>query len=260
MNPPPCALDVFARRLDAGRCLDARHDHGHGLECGHEFGGLLQEHPEFASETARGLHQEAEAAAVALNEIHPEIAVQLHRDLRERAALVSMATSWQHNGNCEAKARQLHGNSKGTAWQLHGNSRSPPSSDTHNVAVWEASRRGRGRGRVPGGGTRGATASPSMAPWLSRAEREARGQAERETTSLRSTGGLAVSRRRPPRRRRPGLSAGAAGYPVGSPRVPRRSDGGRAIRFWTRGERAVVPRRPNGDRSDAGRVIRSSPS
>ena len=29
-----------------------------------------------------------------------------------------------------------------------------------------------------------------MAPWLSRAEREARGQAERETTSLRSTGGV----------------------------------------------------------------------
>ena len=176
----------------------------------------------------------------------------------------SMARAWQHHGNIMATARRRLGNCMATARELHGNCMATAGArHPQTLTTWPFGKQageGEGGGRVPGGGTRGATASPSMAPWLSRAEREARGQAERETTPLRSKGGLAVSRRRPPRRRRPGLSAGAAGYPVGSPRVPRRSDGGRAIRFWTRGERAVVPRRPNGDRSDAGRVIRSSPS
>ena len=69
---------------------------------------------------------------------------------------------------------------------------------------------------MPGGGTRGGgEPSPAMAPWLSRAEREARGQAERETTSLRSTGGSggvsqATSSSSTPRseRRRSRLSCG----------------------------------------------------
>ena len=97
-----------------------------------------------------------------------------------------MATAWQTHGNGMANARQLHSNCVATAWPTHGNCLE-----------------GEG-GRASAWGAFGGGPSPSMAPWLSRAEREASGRAAtRKINSLRSgdlslassASRLAISRR-----------------------------------------------------------------
>ena len=99
----------------------------------------------------------------------------------------SMARAWQHHGNIMATARRRLGHCMATARELHGNCMATSGArHPQTLTTWPLGKQageGEGGGRVPGGGTRGATASPSMAPWLSRVERE------RETTCLRSTEG-----------------------------------------------------------------------